>query len=164
MDKPILDIQNLTKTYYIGTFGRDTLTAELQSFYARLRGKEDPNLKIGKVQHAKGSRFNALNDVSFNVQQGEAVGIIGHNGAGILQFDPVSQGGEVVRRGGRNDAVHHGRRERAFCFHPRQQFRAVALDILGHQAFKLAAVVCQVVARKQGQPRQARCAAQLQGG
>ena len=80
--EPMIEIDNVTKEYRLGAIGGQTLNAELQSRIARLRGKEDPNSKIGARQHTAGERFLALNGVSFSVQPGEAVGIIGHNGAG----------------------------------------------------------------------------------
>lgn len=82
MNLPMIEIDNVTKEYRLGAIGGQTLNAELQSRIARLRGKEDPNRKIGARQHTAGERFLALNGVSFSVQPGEAVGIIGHNGAG----------------------------------------------------------------------------------
>jgi lipopolysaccharide transport system ATP-binding protein len=56
----------------------------LESWWARIRGKEDPNVRI--TEHVgpglDGERFWALQDISFEVQQGEVLGIIGRNGAG----------------------------------------------------------------------------------
>lgn len=80
--EPIIEICNVTKEYRLGTIGGTTLNAELQSFLAKLRGKEDPNKKIGTREGKAGERFLALDGVSFSVAPGEAVGIIGHNGAG----------------------------------------------------------------------------------
>ena len=58
------------------------MTGDLQSAWAKLRKKEDPNSKIGSVQVHSGEKFLALDDLSFSVKKGERVGIIGHNGAG----------------------------------------------------------------------------------
>ena len=69
----IIRIEHVSKEY---------LRGDLQSFMARLRGKEDPNARIGHDMYAKNERFLALDDVSFSVKKGERVGIIGHNGAG----------------------------------------------------------------------------------
>ena len=66
----------------IGQIGGGTLQADLQSWWARVRGKEDPNTKIGEGERIKGQTFMALNGIDLTIYQGEAVGIIGSNGAG----------------------------------------------------------------------------------
>lgn len=75
-------IDHVSKEYRLGAFGGATLKGDLQSWFARVRGKDDPNLKIGESSLKKNDRFLALEDVTFSVKPGEAVGIIGHNGAG----------------------------------------------------------------------------------
>lgn len=77
-----IKIENLRKQYNLGTIGGQTLNAELQSWWARRRGKEDPNLKIGENYAKFGETFWALDGINLEVKKGEAVGIIGGNGAG----------------------------------------------------------------------------------
>ncbi len=103
--EPIIEICDVKKEYRLGTIGGTTLNAELQSFLAKLRGKEDPNKKIGAREGKAGERFMALDGVSFSVAPGEAVGIIGHNGAGkstllkLISRVTAPSGGEIRLRG-----------------------------------------------------------------
>lgn len=82
----ILKIENLSKQYRLGLVGTGTMGDDLKRWWASVRGKEDPFLKIGDVNNraTKGSSDYvwALKDINFEVQQGEVVGIIGKNGAG----------------------------------------------------------------------------------
>ena len=80
--EPVIQITGLKKQYKLGQIGGGTLTADLQSWWARLRGKEDPNLVIGTDTRLFGTTFMALNGVDLTVYKGEALGIIGRNGAG----------------------------------------------------------------------------------
>lgn len=75
----VIKVDHLTKKYFIGQFGRDTLQHELQSKWAKRRGLDDPNRKLDV---AGDGEILALDDVSFEVYQGEALGVIGRNGAG----------------------------------------------------------------------------------
>lgn len=82
-DKKIaIQLSGIKKMYKLGQIGGGTLQGDLQSWWARIRGKEDPNTKIGTEQRLVGQTFVALNGIDLTVHQGEALGIIGGNGAG----------------------------------------------------------------------------------
>ena len=82
MEEIMIDIHNVKKEYRLGAIGGGTLKGDLQSWWARRRGKEDPNSLIGQEERLVGQKFMALNGVSLKVRKGEALGIIGGNGAG----------------------------------------------------------------------------------
>ena len=75
-------LSGVKKKYKLGQIGGGTLQGDLQSWWAKVRGKEDPNSKIGTEQRLVGQTFMALNGIDLTVYQGEALGIIGGNGAG----------------------------------------------------------------------------------
>ena len=75
-------LSGVKKMYKLGQIGGGTLQGDLQSWWARVRGKEDPNTKIGTDQRLVGKTFMALNGIDLTVYKGEALGIIGGNGAG----------------------------------------------------------------------------------
>lgn len=82
-NRPVaLKLTGVKKRYKLGQIGGGTLQADLQSWWARKRGKEDPNTIIGQEQRLVGQSFMALNGIDLTVYQGEALGIIGKNGAG----------------------------------------------------------------------------------
>jgi lipopolysaccharide transport system ATP-binding protein len=82
MSKTVISVESVSKEYRLGVINHGTLRREIESWWARRRGLPDPNLEIGKQQAGIGEIFNALNNVSFTVEAGETVGIIGRNGAG----------------------------------------------------------------------------------
>ena len=83
MSEIMLRCENVSKQYRLGAIGGTTLKEDLQRLGARLRKKEDPTTKIGqKSRPISNEKFMALDGISFEVKKGEAVGIIGRNGAG----------------------------------------------------------------------------------
>lgn len=78
----VIKIENVKKQYRLGAIGGGTLQGDLQSWWAKVRGKEDPNSKIGQKAHSSNEKFYALNGINFEVYKGERLGIIGGNGAG----------------------------------------------------------------------------------
>lgn len=84
MKNIMIQIENLSKEYRLGTFGHGTLHKDLQSWWARLRGKEDPNSKLagntGELD--RNEKFWALRDINLEIEKGDILGIIGANGAG----------------------------------------------------------------------------------
>ena len=82
-NRPVaIQLSGVKKMYKLGQIGGGTLTADLQSWWARVRGKEDPNTMIGTDQRLVGKTFMALNGIDLTIYKGEALGIIGTNGAG----------------------------------------------------------------------------------
>jgi lipopolysaccharide transport system ATP-binding protein len=84
MSHIVISVENLSKVYHLGQIGTGTLTNDLKVWWAKARGKPNPMLKIGQTDHSNrdGQDLWALRDVSFTVEQGEVLGIIGRNGAG----------------------------------------------------------------------------------
>jgi lipopolysaccharide transport system ATP-binding protein len=81
---PAISVQNLSKMYHLGAINRRTLADEIWYGWLKLRG-QDPAAHMGKLGEKPKNRnpeFWALRDVSFGVEPGEIVGIIGRNGAG----------------------------------------------------------------------------------
>jgi len=110
---PVLSVRGLSKEYRLGTISYGSLTKDLQSWWALRRGLEDPNARVSEhlgdstavSMPEESGRFLALDDVSFDVADGEMLGIVGRNGAGkstllkILSRLTLPTTGEVKIRG-----------------------------------------------------------------
>ncbi len=75
-------LSGVRKQYRLGAIGGRTLQADLQSWWAKRRGRDDPNLRIGVDPSLVGQKFWALDGIDLTIRRGERVGIIGANGAG----------------------------------------------------------------------------------
>jgi lipopolysaccharide transport system ATP-binding protein len=87
MSEIVIKVENISKAYQIGQIGTGTISRDLERFWTtKVRGKEDPFLKIGEAndRSTKGASdiVWSLKDINFDINQGDAVGIIGRNGAG----------------------------------------------------------------------------------
>jgi len=82
----VIKVENVSKQYRLGEIGTGTISHDLNRWWHKVRGKEDPFLQIGEAndRSQKGSSDYvwALQNINFEVQQGEVLGIIGRNGAG----------------------------------------------------------------------------------
>lgn len=82
-----IKVENLSKLYRLGEVGTGSISHDLNRFYAKIRGKEDPFSKISLENDrtkiaTKGEVVRALHDINLNINTGDVVGIIGKNGAG----------------------------------------------------------------------------------
>jgi len=84
MGEIALKVEGLTKEYRLGTIGYGTMREDLQTWWARMRGKDDPNSLVTARHHRESEKkhFLALDDINFEIKKGDRVGIIGRNGAG----------------------------------------------------------------------------------
>ena len=86
MSKIAIKAENISKQYRLGEIGTGTISHDLNRWWHKVRGKEDPFLKIGESNDRSQKRESdyvwSLKDINFEINQGDAVGIIGSNGAG----------------------------------------------------------------------------------
>ncbi len=86
MSHKVIQVSDLGKQYRLGQVGTSSIGDDLKRWLHKVRGKEDPFLKIGEENDRtkKGSSEYvwALKDISFSVEQGDVLGIVGKNGAG----------------------------------------------------------------------------------
>lgn len=86
MSNVVIKAENVSKQYLVGQIGTGMISHDIKRWWAAMRGKEDPFLRVGmendRTKKATSDYAWALRDVNFEVQQGEALGIIGKNGAG----------------------------------------------------------------------------------
>lgn len=78
----VIRIQGVSKRYKLGVINRRMLYEEIQSRWARMWGKEDPNALVTERGQAKSGELWALKDVTFDVADGDVLGVIGRNGSG----------------------------------------------------------------------------------
>lgn len=82
----VIRVENLAKQYRLGQVSTGTIGHDINRWWHRVRGKEDPYLTVGdtndRTQAATSDYVWALRNVNFSVNQGEVLGIIGRNGAG----------------------------------------------------------------------------------
>jgi lipopolysaccharide transport system ATP-binding protein len=109
MAETVIRVESLSKQYRLGQIGGTTLREDIQRWWARVRGRADPTLKVtetnDRTQRGRGDYVWALKDVSFEVQRGEAFAIVGRNGAGkstllkILSRITAPTSGQILAKG-----------------------------------------------------------------
>ncbi len=82
MQQPIIEGENISKSYRLGQIGATKLKDEMQRFWARIRNRTHHDHSGTGLQHASNDLFWALEDVSFSLNEGDVLGIVGKNGAG----------------------------------------------------------------------------------
>lgn len=82
MSDVVIKIEDVYKEYRLGTIGGGTLRGDLQSLWARIRKREDPNACLDGKAYEANERFTALDGINLEVYKGETLGLIGGNGAG----------------------------------------------------------------------------------
>jgi len=86
MSQLAIKAENISKQYRLGKVGTGTLSHDLNRLWYKVRGFEDPYIKIGEAndRSMKGESDYvwSLRDINFEIEQGDSVGIIGRNGAG----------------------------------------------------------------------------------
>ena len=84
MSNPVIRVENLSKVYRLGVINTGTFYGDLKRQVAKALHKPDPYQKINISDNNQNhnNTIMALKGVSFTVQQGEVLGIIGRNGAG----------------------------------------------------------------------------------
>jgi lipopolysaccharide transport system ATP-binding protein len=83
MSNTAVRIENISKKYRLGVINNGTLWRDIQTWLAIKQGKEDPHSKIGENKYnIDKDHFWALKDISFDIEQGKRIAIIGRNGAG----------------------------------------------------------------------------------
>ena len=107
-DRPLaVEALNVSKSFVLGVTGARTLGEEVKRTLHKLRGRPDPLAPVGgdAIGRRQGNIFHALRDVSFQVHEGEVLGIIGRNGAGkstllkLLSRITVPTSGRIRVRG-----------------------------------------------------------------
>ncbi len=86
MSNTVIKVENVCKMYRLGEISTGTIGEDINRWFAKVRGKEDPFAVVNEINDraTKGAGNNiwALKDINFEVKQGEVLGIIGRNGAG----------------------------------------------------------------------------------
>ncbi len=109
MSNIVIKSENLSKAYQLGEIGTGTISRDLERWIAKLRGKEDPFLRVGETNDRTNKGTSdiiwSLKDINFEIEQGDAVGIIGRNGAGkstllkILSKVTAPTSGKITGKG-----------------------------------------------------------------
>ena len=102
-----IEIKGLVKEYRLGQIDSGTLRGDLQSFFARIFKKDDPNIPLLKDQYysIKNKTYRAVDGLDLTIKKGEAVGLIGVNGAGkstllkLISRITLPTEGEISYRG-----------------------------------------------------------------
>lgn len=82
----VISIEKLSKAYRLGEVGTGTLAHDLNRWWHRMRGKEDPYAKVAtlndRTTYGEDPYVWALKDIDLALEQGDVLGVIGANGAG----------------------------------------------------------------------------------